>query len=139
MSFVEKIFGTFSDKELKKIRPIADKVLALEDTMAALTDDELKAKTGEFRKRLEAGETLDDILPEAFAVCREADWRVLGMKPFPVQVIGGIALHRCCIAEMQTGEGKTLVATLPVYLNALTGKGVHVVTVNDYLARRDSE
>ena len=139
MSFVEKIFGTFSDKELKKIRPIADKVLALEDTMAALTDDELKAKTGEFRKRLEAGETLDDILPEAFAVCREADWIVLGMKPFPVQVIGGIALHRCCIAEMQTGEGKTLVATLPVYLNALTGKGVHVVTVNDYLARRDSE
>ena len=139
MSFVEKIFGTFSDKELKKIRPIADKVLALEDTMAALTDDELKAKTGEFRKRLEAGETLDDILPEAFAVCREADWRVLGMKPFPVQVIGGIALHRCCIAEMQTGEGKTLVATLPVDLNALTGKGVHVVTVNDYLARRDSE
>ena len=139
MSFVEKIFGTFSDKELKKIRPIADKVLALEDTMAALTDDELKAKTGEFRKRLEAGETLDDILPEAFAVCREADWRVLGMKPFPVQVIGGIELHRCCIAEMQTGEGKTLVATLPVYLNALTGKGVHVVTVNDYLARRDSE
>ena len=139
MSFVEKIFGTFSDKELKKIRPIADKVLALEDTMAALTDDELKAQTGEFRKRLEAGETLDDILPEAFAVCREADWRVLGMKPFPVQVIGGIALHRCCIAEMQTGEGKTLVATLPVYLNALTGKGVHVVTVNDYLARRDSE
>ena len=139
MSLVDKIFGTFSDKELKKIRPIADKVLALDKTMAALTDDELKAKTGEFRERLAKGETLDDLLPEAFAVCREADWRVLGMKPFPVQIIGGIALHRCCIAEMQTGEGKTLVATLPVYLNALTGKGVHVVTVNDYLARRDSE
>lgn len=139
MSIVEKIFGTFSDKELKKIRPIADKVLALDETMSALTDEQLKGKTAEFKERLAKGETLDDILPEAFAVCREADWRVLDMKPFPVQVIGGIALHRCCIAEMQTGEGKTLVATLPVYLNALTGKGVHVVTVNDYLARRDSE
>lgn len=139
MSIVEKIFGTFSDKELKKIRPIADKVLALDETMSVLTDEQLKGKTAEFKERLAKGETLDDILPEAFAVCREADWRVLDMKPFPVQVIGGIALHRCCIAEMQTGEGKTLVATLPVYLNALTGKGVHVVTVNDYLARRDSE
>ena len=138
MSLVEKIFGTFSRKELKKILPIADKVLALEETMSALTDEQLKGKTTEFKERLAKGETLDDILPEAFAVCREADWRVLGMKPFPVQIIGGIALHRCCIAEMQTGEGKTLVATLPVYLNALTGKGVHVVTVNDYLARRDS-
>lgn len=139
MSLVEKIFGTFSDKELKKIRPIADKVLSLDEAMSALTDEQLKGKTAEFKERLAKGETLDDILPEAFAVCREADWRVLGMKPFPVQIIGGIALHRCCIAEMQTGEGKTLVATLPVYLNALTSKGVHVVTVNDYLARRDSE
>ena len=139
MSLVDKIFGTFSDKELKKIKPIADKVLALEPAMAALSDDELRGKTAEFKERLAKGETLDDLLVEAFAVCREADWRVLGMKPFPVQVIGGIVLHRGCISEMQTGEGKTLVATLPVYLNALTGKGVHVVTVNDYLARRDSE
>ena len=107
--------------------------------MAKLTDDELKAKTTEFKERLAKGETLDDLLPEAFAVCREADWRVLGMKPYPVQIIGGIVLHRACIAEMQTGEGKTLVATMPTYLNALTGEGVHVVTVNDYLARRDSE
>ena len=139
MSIVEKIFGTFSDKELKKIRTISDKVVALDKVMSALTDEQLKGKTAEFKERLSKGETLDDILPEAFAVCREADWRVLGTKPFPVQIIGGIALHRCYIAEMQTGEGKTLVATLPVYLNALTGKGVHVVTVNDYLARRDSE
>ena len=139
MSFFEKLFGSFSDKELKRINPLKDKVLALEPEMAKLTDDELKAKTTEFKERLAKGESLDDLLPEAFAVCREADWRVLGMKPYPVQIIGGIVLHRACIAEMQTGEGKTLVATMPTYLNALTGKGVHVVTVNDYLARRDSE
>ena len=139
MSFFEKLFGSFSDKELKRINPLKDKVLALEPEMAKLTDEELQAKTTEFKERLTKGETLDDLLPEAFAVCREADWRVLGMKPYPVQIIGGIVLHRACIAEMQTGEGKTLVATMPTYLNALTGEGVHVVTVNDYLARRDSE
>lgn len=139
MSFMEKLFGTFSDKELKRIRPIANKVLAMEDEMQKLTDEELQAKTPYLKEKLKNGASLDDILPEAFAVCREADWRVLGLKPYPVQVIGGIVLHRACIAEMQTGEGKTLVATMPVYLNALTGEGVHVVTVNDYLARRDSE
>ena len=139
MSFFEKLFGSFSDKELKRINPLKDKVLALEPEMAKLTDEELQAKTTEFKERLAKGETLDDLLPEAFAVCREADWRVLGMKPYPVQIIGGIVLHRACIAEMQTGEGKTLVATMPTYLNALTGEGVHVVTGNDYLARRDSE
>ena len=139
MSFFEKLFGSFSDKELKRINPIKDKVLALEPEMAKLTDEQLQAKTAEFKERLAKGETLDDLLPEAFAVCREADWRVLGMKPYPVQIIGGIVLHRACIAEMQTGEGKTLVATMPTYLNALTGEGVHVITVNDYLARRDSE
>ena len=139
MSFFEKLFGSFSDKELKRINPLKDKVLALEPEMQKLTDEQLQAKTTEFKARLEKGETLDDLLPEAFAVCREADWRVLGMKPYPVQIIGGIVLHRACIAEMQTGEGKTLVATMPTYLNALTGEGVHVITVNDYLARRDSE
>ena len=138
MSFFEKLFGSFSDKELKRINPLKDKVLALEPEMSKLTDEQLQAKTTEFKERLAKGETLDDLLPEAFAVCREADWRVLGMKPYPVQIIGGIVLHRACIAEMQTGEGKTLVATMPTYLNALTGEGVHVVTVNDYLARRDS-
>ncbi len=139
MAFIDKLFGTFSDKELKKIRPLADKVVALEPRMAAMSDEELQAMTPAFRSRLAAGETLDDLLPEAFAVCREASVRVLGMKHYPVQIIGGIALHRGRIAEMCTGEGKTLVATLPVYLNALSGEGVHVVTVNDYLARRDSE
>lgn len=139
MGIFDKIFGTYSDRELKRIRPIANEVLALEDTMAALTDKELKAKTGEFRERLAAGETLDELLPEAFAVIREASWRVLGMKHFEVQIIGGIILHQGRIAEMKTGEGKTLVSTLPAYLNALTGKGVHIVTVNDYLAKRDSE
>ena len=139
MSFIEKLFGNFSDKELKRIRPIAQKVEALDEEMQKLSDAELRAKTDEFRERLKKGETLDELLPEAFAVCREADWRVLGLKPYPVQIIGGIVLHRACIAEMQTGEGKTLVATMPVYLNALTGEGVHVVTVNDYLAKRDSE
>ncbi len=139
MAFIDKLFGTFSDKELKKIRPLADKVLALESKMAEMTDAQLQEMTPAFRERLAAGETLDDLLPEAFAVCREASSRVLGMKHYPVQIIGGIALHQGRIAEMCTGEGKTLVATLPVYLNALAGEGVHVVTVNDYLARRDSE
>ncbi len=119
--------------------PLVDKVLALEEEYKALSDHELQAKTGEFKERLQKGETLDDILPEAFAACREADWRVLGMRPYPVQIIGGIILHQGRIAEMKTGEGKTLVATLPAYLNALSGKGVHIVTVNDYLAKRDSE
>ena len=139
MGLLDKIFGSYSDRELKKIRPIADKIVAREDEYAALSDEELKAKTPEFRERLAAGETLDDLLPEAFAAVREAAWRVLGMKPFPVQLIGGIVLHQGRIAEMKTGEGKTLVAVLPCYLNALEGKGVHVVTVNDYLAKRDSE
>ncbi len=139
MSFFEKIFGSYSDRELKHIRPIADSVLALEGDMEKLSDQELRAKTDEFKSRLAAGETLDDLLPEAFAVMREASWRVLGMKHFPVQVIGGIILHQGRIAEMKTGEGKTLVSTLPAYLNALTGNGVHIVTVNDYLAKRDSE
>lgn len=135
----EKIFGTYSQKELKRIDPIADKVLSYEDEYRALSEDALKAKTTEFRTRLTQGETLDDLLPEAFAVCREAAWRVLGMKHYRVQVIGGIVLHQGRIAEMKTGEGKTLVATLPAYLNALTGEGVHIITVNDYLAKRDSE
>ncbi len=139
MGLFEKILGTYSERELKKIRPIADKVLALEDTMRALTDEELKNKTAEFKKRLGEGETTDDILPEAFAVMREASDRVLGMRHFPVQIIGGIVLHQGRIAEMKTGEGKTLVATLPAYLNALTGNGVHIVTVKDYLAKGDSE
>ena len=139
MSLIEKLFGTYSDKELKKINPLAKKVLDLEPTYAAMSDSELQAQTPALKARLANGETLDDILPDAFAVCREAAWRVLGMKHFPVQITGGIALHRANIAEMQTGEGKTLVATLPAYLNALSGEGVHVVTVNDYLAKRDSE
>ncbi len=139
MSLLDKIFGTYSDKELKRIKPIADKVLALEPKYQAMSNAELQAMTPALKERLAKGETLDDILPDAYAVCREASWRVLGMKHFPVQVIGGIVLHRRNIAEMRTGEGKTLVATLPVYLNALTGEGVHVVTVNGYLARRDSE
>ncbi len=138
-SFVEKIIGTYSDRELKRIEPIAQKVLDLDAEMTAKTDAELRAMTDEFKERLAKGETLDDILPEAFAVCREAAWRVLGMKHFPVQIIGGIVLHQGRIAEMKTGEGKTLVATLPAYLNALSGQGVHIVTVNDYLAKRDSE
>ncbi len=138
-SIVEKFIGTYSDRELKRIQPIAESVLNLEEDMKKLSDTELKNKTTEFKERLKGGETTDDILPEAFAVCREAAWRVLGMKHFPVQVIGGIVLHQGRIAEMKTGEGKTLVATLPAYLNALTGRGVHIVTVNDYLAKRDSE
>ncbi len=139
MSFLTKIFGDYSTKELKRIQPLKEKVLSLEEEYGKLTDAELQAKTPEFKERLANGETLDDILPEAFAACREASWRVLGMKHFPVQILGGIVLHQGRIAEMKTGEGKTLVATLPAYLNALSGKGVHIVTVNDYLARRDSE
>ena len=139
MSLMEMIFGDLNKKEVKKVEKIADKVDALEDWAAAFSDEELRGKTAEFRERLDNGETLDDLLPEAFAVCREAAVRSVGMKPFRVQVIGGIVLHQGRIAEMKTGEGKTLVATLPVYLNALSGKGVHVVTVNDYLAKRDSE
>ena len=139
MGLLTKIFGTHSQRELKKIRPVVDKILALEETYQALSEEALKHKTEEFKQRLAAGETLDDILVEAFAAIREAAWRVLGMKPYPVQLIGGVVLHQGRIAEMKTGEGKTLVAILPCYLNALTGKGVHVVTVNDYLAKRDSE
>ena len=136
---MDKIFGTYSERELKRIYPIRDKVLALDEQFSKMSDQELKAMTPKLKERLSNGESLDDILPEAFATCREAAWRVLGMKHFPVQIVGGIVLHQGRIAEMKTGEGKTLVATLPVYLNALTGKGVHVVTVNDYLAKRDSE
>jgi preprotein translocase subunit SecA len=139
MSLAEKLFGSYSDRELKKIKPIVNKILSLESTYQAMSDADLQAQTPALKARLAAGETLDDILPDAFAVCREAAWRVLGMKHFPVQLTGGIVLHRACIAEMQTGEGKTLVATLPAYLNALAGEGVHIVTVNDYLAKRDSE
>ena len=139
MSLLSKIFGNYSEKEIKRILPLQKRVLALEEEYKALTDDELKGKTAEFKNRLSCGETLDDILPEAFAACREAGDRILGMRHFPVQIIGGIVLHQGRISEMKTGEGKTLVATLPAYLNALTGKGVHIVTVNDYLAKRDSE
>ena len=139
MGLITKLFGTRSQREIKKIQPTVDKILALESEYAALSEDALKAKTAEFKERLAAGATLDDILVEAFAAIREAAWRVLGMKPYPVQLLGGIILHQGRIAEMKTGEGKTLVAILPCYLNALTGRGVHVVTVNDYLAKRDSE
>ena len=139
MGFLDKIFGSYNDRELKKLKPIVDSIEALEPEYAAKSDEELRAKTDEFKARLAAGETLDDILPEAFATAREAAWRVLGMKPFRVQLIGGVVLHQGRIAEMKTGEGKTLVAVLPAYLNALAGEGVHIVTVNDYLARRDSE
>ncbi len=139
MGLIKKIFGDYSSKEVKRVKPIADKVMSLEEEFSKLSDEQLQAKTGEFKERLAAGETLDDILPEAFAACREASWRVIGLKHFYVQIIGGIILHQGRIAEMKTGEGKTLVATLPAYLNALEGKGVHIVTVNDYLARRDSE
>ena len=137
--FLEKIFGTHSQHELKKINPIVNKVEALEAEYRALSDAELRGKTAEFKQRYQDGETLDDLLPEAFATMREAADRVLGMRHYRVQLIGGVVLHQGRIAEMKTGEGKTLVATLPVYLNALTGKGVHIVTVNDYLAKRDSE
>ena len=139
MGLLKKLFGSSSAKELKAIKPIVDKIEALDEPYSKLTDEQLKAKTPEFKERLKNGETLDDILPEAFAACREAAWRVLGMKPYRVQLIGGVILHQGRIAEMKTGEGKTLVATLPAYLNALAGEGVHIVTVNDYLAKRDSE
>ena len=139
MSLLKKLFGDYSSKEIKRITAKKDKVLSLEKEYADLTDEQLKAKTGEFKNRLNNGETLDDILPEAFAVCREASFRVLNMRHYPVQILGGIILHQGRIAEMKTGEGKTLVATLPAYLNALSGEGVHIVTVNDYLAKRDSE
>ena len=139
MGLIQKIFGTYSQRELKSIYPIADKIEALEDEYRQLTDEQLQAKTPEFKQRLQQGETLDDILPEAFAAVREAADRVLGLRPYRVQLIGGIVLHQGRIAEMKTGEGKTLVATLPAYLNALSGNGVHIVTVNDYLAKRDSE
>ena len=138
-SIAEKLFGTHSDRELKRIMPIVDKIEALDPVMSAMTDEELKAQTPKFKERLAKGETLDDILPEAFATVREASKRVLGMKHFRVQLIGGIVLHQGRIAEMKTGEGKTLVSTCPAYLNALAGKGVHIVTVNDYLAKRDAE
>ena len=139
MGLFAKVFGTYSDHQVKKLKVIADKIDALAQKYAAMDDATLRAQTTALRERLAAGETLDDILPDAFAVVREADWRVLGKRPFYVQLIGGIILHQGRIAEMKTGEGKTLVATMPAYLNALTGKGVHIVTVNDYLARRDSE
>ena len=139
MGFIEKLFGTRSQRELKKIQPTVDKILALEDSYKDLSEEELRGKTAEFKQRLDKGETLDDLLPEAFAAIREAADRVLGMRPYPVQLIGGIVLHQGRIAEMKTGEGKTLVAILPCYLNALNGRGVHVVTVNDYLAKYQSE
>ena len=139
MGVFDKIFGTRSQREIKKIQPTVDKILGLEEEYRALSEEALKAKTAEFKNRLEQGQTLDELLPEAFAAVREAADRVLGMRPYPVQLIGGVVLHQGRIAEMKTGEGKTLVAILPCYLNALTGKGVHVVTVNEYLAKRDSE
>ena len=139
MGLFEKIFGTKSERLLKEIKPIVAQINELEPEMQAKSDAELKAMTFKFKERLAAGETLDDILPEAFAVTREAAKRVLGQRHYDVQLIGGIVLHQGRIAEMKTGEGKTLVSTLPAYLNALSGKGVHIVTVNDYLAKRDSE
>ena len=139
MNMFSKVFGSRSQREVKRIMPLVDKIESLRPEMQKLSDEELKGKTREFKKRLEEGETLDDLLPEAFAVVREAGKRVLGMEHFRVQLIGGIILHQGRIAEMRTGEGKTLVATLPSYLNALEGKGVHIVTVNDYLAKRDAD
>ena len=139
MGLITKIFGTRSQREIKKLQPTLDKILALEEPYKALSDEALRAKTGELKQRLSGGETLDDLLPEAFAAIREASDRVIGLRPYPVQLLGGIVLHQGRIAEMKTGEGKTLVAILPCYLNALTGKGVHVVTVNDYLAKYQSE
>ena len=139
MSLITKIFGTHSERELKRIAPLVDKIEAMRPELVELSDDKLKAKTEEFKKRLKDGETLDDLLPEAYAVVREAARRVLNMEHYRVQLIGGIILHQGRIAEMRTGEGKTLVSTLPAYLNALEGKGVHIVTVNDYLAHRDAE
>ena len=138
MSAFTKLFGTHSERELKRIYPLVDKVESYRDAMGALSDEELRDKTKEYKERLEKGETLDDLLPEAYATVREAAKRVLGMEHYRVQLIGGMILHQGRIAEMKTGEGKTLVSTLPAYLNALEGKGVHVVTVNDYLASRDA-
>ncbi len=137
--FIEKIFGNYSEKELKRIAPIVEKIESYDEDMAKLSDEELKEKTNIFKERYSNGESLDSILPEAFAVVREAGKRVLGMKHFKVQLIGGIILHQGRIAEMRTGEGKTLVSTLPAYLNAISGEGVHIVTVNDYLAKRDAD
>ena len=139
MSIMDKILGTHSERELKRVYPIVDKIEALEPEISKLTDEQLKGKTDEFKERLKNGETLDDLLVEAYAVVREAAKRVLGMRHFRVQLVGGVILHQGRIAEMRTGEGKTLVSTLPAYLNALEGKGVHIVTVNDYLAHRDAE
>lgn len=139
MGLVQKIFGTHSQHELKRIYPIADKVESYREEYGKLSDEQLKGKTKEFKERLSKGETLNDLLPEAYATVREAAKRVLGMEHYRVQIIGGIILHQGRIAEMKTGEGKTLVSTLPAYLNALEGKGVYIVTVNDYLAKRDSE
>ena len=139
MGLLKAVFGSYSERELKRIKPTLQKVLSLEDEYKQLTDEQLKNKTNEFKERYNNGETLDSLLPEAFAACREAGDRVLGMRHFPVQILGGIVLHQGRISEMKTGEGKTLVATLPAYLNAISGKGVHIVTVNDYLAKRDSE
>ena len=139
MGLFTKMFGTRSEREVKKLLPTVDRIEALGDEMKALSDEQLRDKTDEFKQRYQNGETLDALLPEAFAVCREAADRVLGMRPYRVQLIGGIVLHQGRIAEMKTGEGKTLVAILPAYLNALAGEGVHIVTVNDYLAKRDSE
>ena len=139
MRITDKIFGTHSEREIKRINDKVDAIEALRDKMKAMSDEELRAKTDEFKKRLAAGETLDDILVEAFAVVREAAWRAIGLEHFRVQLIGGIILHQGRVAEMRTGEGKTLVATLPSYLNALEGKGVNVITVNDYLAKRDAD
>src|SRR5215204_4262337 len=138
-TLLAKVFGTQNERELKAIRPLVEQINALEASIQGLSDEQLRARTVEFRSRVAGGATVDDLLPEAFAVVREAGRRVLNMRHFDVQLIGGVILHRGTIAEMKTGEGKTLVATLPAYLNALEGKGVHVVTVNDYLARRDSE
>src|SRR5262245_55807028 len=135
----KKIFGTKNARVIKGMRPIVDQIGGLEGKMQAKSDEDLRGMTGEFRRRLDQGASLDELLPEAFAVCREAGRRVLGMRHFDVQLIGGMVLHRGSIAEMKTGEGKTLVATLPAYLNALPGRGVHIITVNDYLARRDAE
>src|SRR5512147_2085044 len=139
MSFFTKILGDPNEKELKRIRPIVAEINSLEDEMRALSDDDLRAKTSEFKQELEQGADLDDILPDAFAVVREASRRVLGMRHYDVQLIGGVVLHEGKIAEQGSGEGKTLVATLPSYLNALTGKGMHIVTTNDYLAQRDRD
>ena len=137
--FTDKLFGTHSEREIKRIRPQVDGIEALRPAMQALSDEELRAKTEEFKKRFQDGETLDDLLVEAYAAVREGARRALDMEPFRVQLIGGIILHQGRIAEMRTGEGKTLVATMPAYLNALEGRGVHIVTVNDYLAKRDAD